>query len=116
MNNFNEYQKDCQQTALYPNASNGEIVYPVLGLTGEAGEVAGKVKKLIRDKGYQGDVRVYDEETKNAIIDELGDVLYYIAACATELDIDLSEVARRNTQKLADRLARGVIKGSGDKR
>jgi NTP pyrophosphatase (non-canonical NTP hydrolase) len=104
-----EYQSRTSQTAIYPPGSR--LVYPVLGLVGEAGELAGKVKKVIRD-----DNGVIDEEKRLAMIDELGDVLWYVAAVARDLNVCLSLVAARNLQKLEDRKNRGVLQGSGDNR
>jgi NTP pyrophosphatase (non-canonical NTP hydrolase) len=91
-------------TAIYPKAQS--IIYPALGLAGEAGEVAEKVKKWIRDGNLDRD----------AIAKELGDVMWYIAAMATDLDLDLDRIADMNIQKLADREMRGKIRGSGDDR
>ena len=108
--NFQDYQKLSRQTAVYPQAGNN-IVYPVLGLNGEAGEVAEKVKKVIRDKKGH-----FAKEDKKAISKELGDVLWYIAQIATELDLDLNEIAKNNLQKLISRKKRGVLHGSGDNR
>jgi len=99
-----QYQDRARVTAIYPKAQS--IIYPALGLAGEAGEVAEKVKKWIRDGNLDRD----------AIAKELGDVLWYIAAMATDLDLDLDRIADMNIQKLADREMRGKIKGSGDDR
>ena len=82
-----------------------------LRLSGEAGEVAEEVKKVIRDKGGE-----FDDDTRLAICKELGDVLWYVAQIASELDLDLSNVAQGNLDKLADRAKRGKIKGNGDDR
>jgi NTP pyrophosphatase (non-canonical NTP hydrolase) len=101
---FEEYQEQARSTAIYPR--DQAIVYPALGLTGEAGEVAEKVKKWIRDG-------VLDKE---AIAKELGDVLWYIAALSGDLEISMDEIASQNIQKLRDRAARGKIQGSGDDR
>jgi NTP pyrophosphatase (non-canonical NTP hydrolase) len=87
------------------------LVYFTLGLTGEAGEVADKIKKIYRDK--QG---VLSPEDREAIISEMGDVLWYIAMLADELDVDLSVVAHNNITKLRDRQVRGTLRGSGDDR
>jgi len=108
--NFNEYQKESRKTAIYPNAGNN-MVYPVLGLSGEAGEVAEKMKKIIRD-----DDSKISEEKRAEIKKELGDVLWYIAQIATELGVDLEEVAAKNLEKLFSRLERGKLSGSGDNR
>jgi len=101
---FDEYQSQARATAIYPR--DKAIVYPALGLAGEAGEVAEKVKKWIRDGNLDRD----------AIIKELGDVMWYIAALSSDLGIDMSEVASQNIRKLQDRAARGKIQGSGDNR
>ena len=107
---FTEYQKTSRRTALYPNLDNNYI-YPTLGLAGEAGEVAEKIKKIIRDKnGLVGDADRQELEK------ELGDVLWYISQIATELKIDLEDVAAHNLEKLLSRLERNKIGGSGDNR
>lgn len=108
--NFEEYQKQSRKTAIYPRAGNNYI-YPTLGLANEAGEVVGKVKKVIRDKN-----EIMDEEEKTAIAKELGDVLWYIAQIATELNLSLDEIAKKNIEKLSSRLNRGKIGGNGDNR
>lgn len=87
------------------------IVYPTLGLANEAGELAGKIKKIFRDKNG-----VISEEDRQALKYELGDVLWYLAQIATELDLSLNDVASANLTKLFDRLDRGKIKGEGDYR
>ena len=105
---FNQYQELARSTAIYP-AEYG-LVYTALGLAGESGEVAEKVKKLIRDE---------DDKSGNfedAVASELGDVLWYLANLASEIGMTLEEIAILNTQKLQDRKARGVLKGSGDDR
>lgn len=101
---FNEYQEKASKTAIYPEQF--KLIYPALGLAGEAGEVAEKVKKLIRD----GNLHVDDLKK------ELGDVLWYISALASDLQISLDDVASTNVEKLQSRLARGVIGGNGDNR
>ena len=107
---FKEYQKESRKTAIYPNKGRN-LIYPTLGLIGESGEVAEKVKKLIRDK--EGKV---DEEFKQLIKKELGDVLWYLAQICTELGLSLEDVAKSNLEKLFSRLMRGKIHGSGDER
>jgi NTP pyrophosphatase (non-canonical NTP hydrolase) len=107
---FNDYQIKSRKTAGYP-AIGHSVIYPTLGLVNEAGEVAGKIKKVFRDKG--GEI---SEETRQALKAELGDVLWYIAQVATELDLSLDEIAEYNIAKLYDRLERGKIKGDGDNR
>jgi NTP pyrophosphatase (non-canonical NTP hydrolase) len=107
---FSSYQQQSRRTALYPDRDRN-FLYPTLGLCGEAGEVAEKVKKVIRDQG--GEV---SEETRRAIAAELGDVLWYVAQLATELDLELGAIAQANLDKLQSRLERGAIQGSGDRR
>lgn len=107
---FKTYQKDSRQTAKYPNAGSN-FVYPTLGLVGEAGEVAEKIKKVLRDADG-----VVSEEKRQEIKKELGDVLWYVAQVATELDLSLEDVAEANMEKLLSRLERGVLSGSGDNR
>jgi len=108
--NFNEYQTRSRVTAKYP-AIGHAVIYPTLGLVNEAGEVAGKIKKVFRDKN--GEI---SPETRDALKAELGDVLWYLAQTCTELDISLDEVAESNITKLLDRQARGKIQGDGDNR
>ena len=107
---FLEYQTESRRTAIYPDAGNN-MAYPVLGLCGEAGEVAEKVKKVMRDKGGY-----FDHESRAAIKKELGDVLWYVAQIVSELNFDMNEVAQSNLDKLHDRMKRGKIKGDGDNR
>lgn len=107
---FNEYQKKSRQTAVYPIIGQS-FVYPALGLAGESGEVVEKIKKIFRDqRGMVGD------EQRQAIAKELGDVLWYLAQLATELDLDLNQVAQDNLNKLLSRQQRGQLHGSGDER
>ncbi|HTK27856.1 MAG TPA: nucleoside triphosphate pyrophosphohydrolase family protein [Pyrinomonadaceae bacterium] len=94
---FEEYQSEASQTALYPNRLRN-LEYPTLGLTGEAGEVANIVKKIQRDFGGQ-----ITDEIRGKLKDELGDVLWYISACADELGLTLAEIAQYNVEKLAKR-------------
>jgi len=108
--NFSDYQTKSRKTANYPDIGHG-VVYPTLGLTNEAGEVAGKIKKIFRDKGG-----VINGEDREALKGELGDVLWYLAQVCTELEISLDEVAEHNIDKLYDRLKRGKIGGDGDNR
>lgn len=105
-----EYQQQSRRTAIYPDQGKN-YSYCALGLAGEAGEVADKVKKLYRDKGG-----VMDEVTRQEIAKELGDVLWYVAQMATELGVSLDVVAAQNLTKLLSRMERGVLMGSGDNR
>jgi NTP pyrophosphatase (non-canonical NTP hydrolase) len=95
--NFEEYQSKASVTALYPKRLSN-LEYPTLGLAGEAGEVANIVKKIQRD--YDGEIT---DEIRARLKDELGDVLWYISACADELGLTLKEIAQFNVEKLAKR-------------
>ena len=108
--NLNDYQTKSRATAKYP-AIGHAVIYPTLGLVNEAGEVAGKIKKVFRDKN--GEI---SPETREALKAELGDVLWYLAQTCTELELSLDEVAEYNLTKLLDRQARGKIHGDGDNR
>mgnify|MGYP003626805125 FL=1 len=99
-----EYQKIAADTAVY--SSKHAVIYPALGLAAEAGEVANKVKKILRDGDFD----------RKAIADEIGDCLWYIAALCRDLNVSMNDVARANLTKLEDRKKRGVISGSGDNR
>ena len=107
---FKTYQKKARETAQYPNIGSN-FIYPTLGLVGESGEVAEKVKKVIRDK--QG---IFDEESRNAIKKELGDVLWYISNLSSEFNFNFEDVALENLDKLKKRSLFGKISGSGDDR
>lgn len=110
IDDFQAYQQASRKTwGEIPMDS--PIVYPTLGLTNEAGEVAGKIKKIFRDKG--GKISAEDRESLKY---ELGDVLWYLTQICTELDLTLQEVATANIEKLFSRLERGQIHGEGDKR
>ena len=104
------YQARAAVTALYPDVGSNPI-YPTLGLCGEAGEVADKVKKVLRD--HQGN---FSEQIRAELALELGDVLWYVARLASELNLELEAIAEGNLAKLASRAARNVISGSGDQR
>ncbi|MFZ2049645.1 MAG: nucleoside triphosphate pyrophosphohydrolase family protein [Solirubrobacteraceae bacterium] len=106
---LSEYQRLSRRTAQYPR--DAWLTYPALGLAGEAGEVAEHAKKAIRDDG--GSV---SEQRCEAMAKELGDVLWYVAQIATELDLDLDQIAEGNLEKLLSRQQRGVLSGSGDDR
>lgn len=103
---MNEYQDKAEDTAVYPKGEWKGMYYVAMGLAGEAGEVANKIKKQIRD-GHLN----FDE-----VANELGDVLWYVAMMARELQYDLSTIAENNIDKLHDRLNRGVVHGEGDER
>lgn len=105
MNTFNEYQEFVKSTAVYPDTA--KIIYPTLGLVGESGEIAEKVKKSLR-----GDAPL----DATALLLELGDPLWYIAKLADDLGFTLQQVVEANVAKLSSRKDRGMIKGSGDNR
>jgi len=107
---FSEYQTAAARTG-GPVATNHPVIYPTLGLTNEAGEVAGKVKKIFRDRGG-----VISEGDREALKLELGDVLWYVAEICTQLDFRLEDVAAANIAKLQGRVARGTMAGDGDTR
>jgi NTP pyrophosphatase (non-canonical NTP hydrolase) len=107
---FNKYQTESRKTAKRVYTEH-PIVYPTLGLTNEAGEFAGKVKKIFRDKDGQ-----ISEEDRQALKAELGDVLWYLAQLCTELNLTLEEVAAHNLEKLFSRQGRNKITGEGDNR
>jgi NTP pyrophosphatase (non-canonical NTP hydrolase) len=106
---INEYQNKAIKTAIY--GVGNSIIYPTLGLAGEAGEVADKVKKVLRDSNGE-----FSDEVKKQIIFESGDVLWYLAALARDLGYTLEEMAQMNLDKLASRKERNQISGSGDNR
>ena len=108
--NFDVYQQESRKT-WNEIPMNHSIVYPTMGMVNEAGEVAGKVKKIFRDRG--GEITEADRE---ALKQELGDVLWYLAQICTELNLSLQEVAEANLTKLFSRLERGQIGGDGDNR
>ena len=107
---FDNYQKEARKTAIYPNKDNN-FIYPTLGLVGECGEIAEKIKKILRDKNGN-----FDYESKLAIKKELGDVLWYLSNLCDELEFSLNDVAKVNLEKLSLRKSRGNISGSGDDR
>ena len=111
---MNTYQDLARATAIYPDISPdapGNPYYPALGLAGEVGEYCNKLKKVMRDKGGVISLKFVGEAEK-----ELGDVLWYLAACASELGLDLGTIAQLNIDKLSARQSKGTLKGSGDDR
>lgn len=118
--NFKKYQAKTNETAVYPKCyaatSQGDVLetswmYCALGLAGEVGEIEEKLKKILRDKDC-----VMDSTDKTLLAKEVGDVLYYLAQLCEQLGVSLQDCAEGNITKLADRKARGVLKGSGDNR
>jgi NTP pyrophosphatase (non-canonical NTP hydrolase) len=106
---FSEYQRFSRRTAEYPREA--WLAYPALGLVGEAGEVAEHAKKAIRDDGG-----AVSPQRRAAIAKELGDVLWYVTQLASELELELEQIARENLEKLFSRQRRGLLSGSGDER
>ncbi len=106
---LSEYQRQSRRTAEYPREA--WLAYPALGLAGEAGEVAEHAKKAIRD-----DAGKVSDERRASMSKELGDVLWYVAQLASELNLSLDDIAKQNLEKLFSRQARGVLSGSGDDR
>tara|TARA_A100001388_G_C28576036_1_gene406591 strand:+ start:356 stop:697 length:342 start_codon:yes stop_codon:yes gene_type:complete len=109
MMDFNKYQEKSRETAIYPKEY--AVVYPTLGLAGEAGEVADKIKKIIRDKGGE-----FTQDDRLEIRKELGDVLWYISQICSDLDLGLESIAIANIEKLRVRKEKGTLSGSGDNR
>ena len=110
IDDFATYQRESRKTwGVIP--MDHPIVYPTLGLANEAGEVAGKIKKIFRDRAG-----VIGDEDREALKYELGDVLWYLTQICTELNLTLEEVAAANLEKLFSRLERGQIRGDGDQR
>ena len=107
---FEEYQKQARTTAIYPDLGNN-FIYPTLGLVGEAGEIAEKIKKVLRDGN--GEIT---EEKRSELNKELGDVLWYLANLSVELGISLENIAANNLEKLKSPQERNQLHGSGDNR
>lgn len=107
---FKEYQEKAWETAIYPNKGNN-LTYPALGLGGETGEVLEKIKKVIRDCENK-----INEEKKEDLKKELGDLLWYLNSLCKELNLKLEEVAKKNIEKLNSRKEKDQLKGSGDNR
>ncbi|OQA70669.1 MAG: MazG nucleotide pyrophosphohydrolase domain protein [Parcubacteria group bacterium ADurb.Bin247] len=107
---FEEYQNKSRETAIYPSLGSN-FIYPTLGLVGESGEVAEKIKKILRDK--EG---VINEDSRKEIAKELGDVLWYLAQLSSELNLSLDDIAKMNIEKISSRKERNVLSGDGDNR
>ena len=106
------YQREAFKVAEYPGIGTPEgLVYTTLGLTGEAGELANHLKKVMRDDGHE-----MTPERRKAMLGELGDILWYVSQCAKEMGFTMNEVGQANLEKLASRSVRGKIQGSGDHR
>lgn len=106
---LNQYQEKALETATF--AQDLKIIYPALGLNGEAGEVAEKVKKVLRDNN-----REFSADKRLEIAKELGDCLWYIATLAHNIGYTLEDVAQININKLSSRKQRNMISGNGDNR
>lgn len=111
---FNTYQHKTKETAVYPNQGDA-LPWLGLAITEEAGEVAGKLKKLIRDEEFTT-VSELSPAHKEAFVKELGDLLWYMTQFATELGVDFATVAEKNLEKTQSRYERGTLSGSGDNR
>lgn len=114
---LNEYQQGALETAVYP--AEYKVIYPALGMNGESGEVADKVKKVIRDcvviHSSDGAILLSDDK-RLELAKEVGDVLWYVATMAHDIGYSLEEIANMNYDKLRSRKDRGKISGSGDDR
>lgn len=108
---LDEYQKEALVTAIFSDDTFKDLVHWGFGVVGEAGEIAEKLKKLIRDKDAQLTAQDVDE-----LIKEIGDVMWYLAVLSKHLGVSFEEVGTRNIAKLRSRQARGRIQGSGDNR
>ena len=111
MMNLNDYQRQSRKFAIYQKKDANNFIYPLLGLLGESGEIAEKMKRVLRE-----DKDPMEKITREEIIKELGDVLWYIAQLSTELQVSLEEVAKINLIKLSSRKKRNKLKGEGDNR
>ena len=109
--NFIEYQENAKKTAIYSGALNKDYAYLMLGMVGETGELADKIKKILRDKNG-----TISEQDKIELKKELGDVLWYFANLATELNISMEDIAKSNIEKVLSRKERNVLHGDGDNR
>ena len=107
---FNEYQQKAMETAVYPKRHRN-VQYTALGLSGESGEFANKVKKVERDAGGR-----ITQENREGMAEELGDALWYIALAADEINLSLETIAIRNLEKLLRRKIRNTLHGEGDDR
>jgi len=115
---INDYQRIAATYGRYPKIGRGDITYPVLLLCSEAGEVAGKLTKLWRDKGYPDKMSLtdYSDDEKLEIVKELGDAQWSLVMVAYEAGFDAEEILRINLEKLEDRRRRNALSGSGDNR
>lgn len=108
---LNEYQKQALTTAMHTNNEFKDLLHWVLGITGESGEIAEKMKKIIRDKNSK-----VSKADKIELAKEIGDVLWYLAVFSDQLGVSFDEVAKENLAKLKSRKVRGTLQGSGDNR
>ena len=106
---LNDYQKAALATAIYPQEK--KIIYPLIGLAGETGEVADKIKKEIRDRDSE-----FGTDSRREIAKEIGDVMWYLASLANDLGYTLDDIARMNIEKIQSRQHRDKIHGDGDNR
>jgi len=108
---LDEYQKEALVTAVFSDDEFKDLAHWVFGITGESGEIAEKIKKIVRDKNGK-----VGPEDRDEIVKEIGDVMWYLAVLAEHLDIKFDEVGKRNIAKLRSRQLRNKIQGSGDNR
>lgn len=110
-----EYQQQAKLTAIYPKET--KVMYPLLGLAGEVGETLNKLKKVLRDRGATTlSIHTIPAVVIDKVEAELGDIIWYISALASDLNLDLDSICRKNLDKLFDRKVRGTLKGEGDNR
>lgn len=109
--NFNQYQEEVKRTAITKLTGIAEVSYSVLGICGESGEVAEKIKKIIRDKDS-----IISEEDRVLLLKEAGDILWYISKFLSDIGWTLEEAILTNVEKIRDRETRGVLQGNGDNR
>jgi NTP pyrophosphatase (non-canonical NTP hydrolase) len=115
INTFDEYQEAAVKTAIYPTGA--EVWYPALGLAGGAGEVANQVKKILHDDDFCTFTSPsITDERRAAVRQEIGGVMWYVAALCTDLNLNLGDVCRENIEILASRQERGTLRGGGDNR
>ena len=111
---FSEYEDIAKKSAIYPKDKFDGVVYTAIGLSNESGEVLGKLKKIIRD--FNGSFSEGVNQNREDLVEELGDVLWYLCMLGNEIGSSLEEIAKRNNEKLSSRLQNRTIQGNGDNR
>ena len=112
---LDDYQHEARRTAIYPD-KGANLIYTVVGLCGETGEFANKVKKRMRSYGFVPGQTIVEEDILVALRDELGGILWYVAACASELGVSLNQIGIDNIEELSGRVKKGNVEGIGDDR